>query len=505
MNDLSAPTSWSLRRLVPVARLLAVAATIAASAVALTPVLASADANADVRGDWTTVARVGGATYPQTLHFTYEDLVTGVVRGQDLSPIYAPFTLTGKVTGNTVVTDVVGLGGSYRSHSVQTVGGSGSLRTLTGTFHDSNGVTGSFASTFVPGSFAGGGSQQPSYAAQLRSPTEISWKPIDVLRSAVLAGGLIVIIGFPGQLFNSTLMSNYAEVMGWFAFLNRFRRRKPEPPVAVPAAAEPVTPAAATQPSFGAPMWQVIGIFLLSAFIGGFLDPNFGQDFSSIQTMLGILLATVITTFVYTGTHAVLMHRLYGVWGHWQIFPGGIAVVLICVVISKVTSAEPGYIYGVMLSYSLGSFKVPEKHEGRLVAAGYLVVLVASLGAWLLWSPVKVAATAPTAALPVVLLSSALAGIFIGGMCSMVFGLIPLRFLDGEKLLSWQRLLWVAMFGAGMFLFVHVVLNNTSQSAHPGRSYVVAITFFAIFGVISVAFWAYFRFRTKPFRAPVPV
>ena len=343
---------------------------------------------------------------------------------------------------------------------------------------------------------------QPSYAANLRSPAEVSWKTIDVLRSAALAAGLIVLIGFPGQLFNSTLMSNYAEVMGWFGFLRRFRRPKPRM-TADEAAARAAEPAP-SHPALGAPPWQVLGVFLLSAFIGGFLDPNFGRDLSSVQTMLGILLATVITTFVYTGTHAVLMHRLYGVWGHWQIFPGGIAIVLICVAIAKFTSAEPGYIYGVMLSYSLGAFKVPEKHEGRLVAAGYLLVLAASLGAWLLWSPVKAAASSPAAALPIVILSSALAGIFIGGICSMVFGLIPLRFLDGQKLLSWQRVLWVLMFAAGMFLFVHVVLNNAAQSAHPGRSYTAAIAFFAIFGLASTAFWAYFRFRPERVATPSP-
>lgn len=156
-----------------------------------------------------------------------------------------------------------------------------------------------------------------------------------------------------------------------------------------------------------------------------------------------------------------------------------------------------------MLSYSLGSFKVPKHHEGRLVAVGYIVILVASLSAWFLWTPVKAAAASGN--FPLVVVSTTLAGGFMGGMCSLVFGLLPLRFLDGEKLLSWQRALWLILFGIGMFLFVHVILNSTAASANAGRSYVGAITFFALFGAASTAFWAYFRFRPEPVPIIVPV
>lgn len=47
-------------------------------------------------------------------------------------------------------------------------------------------------------------------------------------------------------------------------------------------------------------------------------------------------------------------------------------------------------------------------------------------------------------------------------MTSLVFSLMPMRFLDGEHLWAWRRGVWLALFGAGMLLFVHVVLSASA-------------------------------------------
>ena len=232
------------------------------------------------------------------------------------------------------------------------------------------------------------------------------------------------------------------------------------------------------------------------AVIGAFIDPRFGFNLTSLEAVLGNLGGILVTTFVYTGFSAWLLHRVYGRWGYFRVFRGGVVLAVICVAVAKLFSAQPGYIYGVMLGYTLRDFQVPKQHTGRLVATGYGLVLVVSLAAWVMWTPVKAAAATSTA-IPIIVASSILAGIAMGGMSSMVFGLLLLRFLDGHTLLSWQRALWVAIFGIGMFLFIHVVLNSTAASAQ-GRSYTGAIAFFAAFGLASIAFWAYFRYRPEP-------
>ena len=466
-------------------------------ALAISIPVAWADQFIDLRGNWDSVSTVGSAKYPQTIHITKEDFSTGVFSGTDVGGP-GVFIVKGTTSGTSATFSTQY--GSYKSIGTVTVTGSGDSMTMTGTFTDTNGVRGQTVSQFIPGSNTFGGNHAaPAITTALRAPNEVSLKPVDLLRSAVLAGGLLVLVGFPGQLFNSTLQSHYAEVMGWFAFLRRRKQREPEEP----AEAAP-SEATATSADLPQTPWWVIGlVFLFGAVISGFVDPKFGFDLASLEAVLGVFGAIAVTTLVYTGISALLQHRMYGRWGRFKVFPGGIAIVIACVVITKVFAAQPGYIYGVMLSYSLGSFKIPKHHEGRLVAVGYFVILVASLSAWFLWTPVKAAAA--SGSFPLVILSTTLAGIFMGGMCSLLFGLLPLRFLDGEKLLSWQRALWLILFGIGIFLFVHVILNSTAASANAGRSYAGAITFFALFGAASTAFWAYFRFRPEAVAVTVPI
>lgn len=330
-----------------------------------------------------------------------------------------------------------------------------------------------------------GAHTQPSINDVLRTPDQVSLNPLDMLRSAVLAAGLLILIAFPSQLFNSTLQAHYDEVMGWFGFLRRRKYRDPAPP---PAEGE-LPPRTA--------IWKIALVFVFAALCGALLDPKFGPDLASLEAVLGALLAILVTTFVYTTVSALLVRRWHKRLGRMKVFRGGIVIAVLCVTLSRLTRAEPGYMYGVMISYSLGNFKMPKEHDGRLVAIGSLVVVVASLASWFAWGAIKPAAPA-SAPVPLVVVATALSAVFLGGMTSLIFGLLPLRFLDGSKLLSWRRVLWAIFFGVGMWLFVHVVLNAAAGAAKPDRPYLLTIGLFSAFGLVSVALWLYFRLRPEP-------
>jgi hypothetical protein len=179
------------------------------------------------------------------------------------------------------------------------------------------------------------------------------------------------------------------------------------------------------------------------------------------------------------------------------VYRGGIAIAVLCVLLSRLTTAQPGYMYGVLIGYAAAAAAaLPRHHRGRLTAVAFAVILATSLVTWLLWTPVKSAAEG-SSLFPLVVLSAAMSSVFLGGMTSLVFSLMPLRFLDGEHLWAWRRGVWLALFGSGLFLFVHVVLNAASTAQSPNRSYAVAIGMFTGFGLLSTAFWAYFRFRPR--------
>lgn len=56
------------------------------------------------------------------------------------------------------------------------------------------------------------------WAAGVPSPDKVSTKPIDVGGSLALAILLMLLMAFPGELFNNTFQANYDEIAGWFGW-----------------------------------------------------------------------------------------------------------------------------------------------------------------------------------------------------------------------------------------------------------------------------------------------
>jgi hypothetical protein len=98
--------------------------------------------------------------------------------------------------------------------------------------------------------------------------------------------------------------------------------------------------------------------------------------------------------------------------------------------------------------------------------------------------------------------AAALTTVVVAGFEGLVFGLLPLRFLPGAAIFAWNRRIWTLLFALGGFGFLHVLVNPQSgYLADTTRTPMLTIVIlFAIFGLASVALWAYFRFRPAPRR-----
>jgi hypothetical protein len=332
---------------------------------------------------------------------------------------------------------------------------------------------------------------EPSIILTLRSPSEVSLAPIDLARSAGLALLFVVLVAFPGQLFNSTLQENYDEVAGWFGFLRRLRRKRT------------VT---TSSPRAGGPSPLILVLVVtLTAFLASLLDASFGLSRVGLELLLANLGAIAITTFAIGGATAYALASLHRISGRFRVYRGGVVVALASVALSRLTAAKPGYMYGVMVAYdSEEAAALPRHHQGRVTGIAYAVLLALSLLVWLLWTPIKPAAidalirepNAPTTVM-LVTISAAISTFFVTGIGSLLFGLLPLRFLDGEKLRSWRQVIWAGFFALGTLVYVHVVLSSAANAPNPDREYGRAIALFLLFGVASTAFWAYFRFRPE--------
>ena len=90
--------------------------------------------------------------------------------------------------------------------------------------------------------------------------------------------------------------------------------------------------------------------------------------------------------------------------------------------------------------------RLKRRTAGIRVVATY-TVLILGLVAWFAWIPVAHAAEEEHASSLTLIFDSMLAITFVTALESTAFGLIPMRFLDGDDLYSWRKGLWALMWG----------------------------------------------------------
>jgi hypothetical protein len=327
--------------------------------------------------------------------------------------------------------------------------------------------------------------------------------PSDALRSLrdrlpqdlLLVAALGLLMVFPAQIFNSTYEENHERIERKFPRLRRT-------PTAAPATDGAVTP---SRPPGRA---RRVGVFLacgvVGTLLGGLLDPKFGANRATAALLIGVFLSLLVAVAVATAagwTFRSVRHRSHS-W-YLRAIPSGLLIAVICLLVSRLTHFQPGYLYGV-LGGAVFAGSLERKTEGRVEAVTLLTGLLVALGAWVGFEPVAHAANGLHPGFGVLIADSLLGSLFIGGIEGLLFSLIPLRFLPGHRLRQWGWIPWLLLTALTLFVFVHVLL--TPEAGYLGRSTAastnVTLALFGAFAVVSVGFWAWFRFRPDPSGRP---
>jgi von Hippel-Lindau disease tumor suppressor protein len=336
-----------------------------------------------------------------------------------------------------------------------------------------------------PGHTSGGATTVPArstIASALPTPAEAfsSWKT--TFLSAAVAILAILLITFPAQLFNRTFNDHYEEIVAFWErrlpFIKRMRagllaehdRARSRAVVAL--------------------------VVVIGALFGGLLDPNFGFNGQSLTTYAAVVLSTLwgigLTTLALSGYRRFRHHD-----SHWTLraLPAGLCIAAGCVLVSRLTAFEPGYLYGVVCG-AVFTGALAKHEQGHAVAVATLVTVIAALLAWFAWVPVNGAAGQPGASALLIILDDFLGAVFTAGLIGSAIGMIPLRFLPGGTLAAWHRGVWAAVTFVVTFAFVEIMLNP-ARGGHPGSAAIeTAITLFVIFGGGSV--WFAYHYSRKP-------
>jgi TolB protein len=307
--------------------------------------------------------------------------------------------------------------------------------------------------------------ERPSIASSLAKPSEIPFDAKAVATSA-LGASLLLLLAFPANLFSNTFEEHYDEIVDWFG-----RRRK--------RGRDPST----------ARRWMWLGAMgLVTAGLSGFLDPAFGFDRASLVTVLSVVALFAILTLIRGAQ--ILYVRRTGDSARIVAFPGALLISALTVGASRIVAFQPGYLYGNLTGASADDMSIQRK--GRMQAVGLAVTLAVSFCAWGLWSLVADAAAGGSPSLIVVVVDAVLAACFVGGVGSVLFALLPMRWVEGYDIMRASRWMWIALTVPTTFAFVHFLLKPSKGT---GDSLVLPAIMFFAFGAISVGFWAYFRFR----------
>jgi len=326
------------------------------------------------------------------------------------------------------------------------------------------------------------GPERRSFTEALPTPFDISTDPVVIATGVAVAAGTALLIPFPGALFNSTLEANGAEIGGWFAGLrarvgrlvSRVRRRPPRD------------------------FWQrpigIVAFLLLSAVLYALLDPTLGVDLRSLLLVAGLLIGLVATTAIFAVPTAAFHWVRARELGRVRVLPATILIGVACVVLTRATGFQPGYLYGLLIGFTFAQ-ELSVRDEGRSTAIASVWVLALTVAAWFALAAVR---GWPDADGPLTTIAStALTTVVVAGLEGLVFGLLPLRFLPGAAIYAWNRRAWAGLFVLGLFGFFHVLVNPQSgYLADTVRTpLLTVIVLFAGFGAVSVGLWAFFRFR----------
>ncbi len=349
-----------------------------------------------------------------------------------------------------------------------------------------------------------GGSRVSTIASAIPLITGAFSSRHQTLVNAGLAGASLLVLVFPSQLFNHTFLENYETIAGWWR--RRFLWWRQSPRASLTAdevdATTPPHPESAPVAHASRHVWAalrrwtaVIIVLVGGSILGGVLDPRFGWNVPSVIATVTILLSTVVVIAI-PGYIEFRFRRWRQLGRRFRVeaLPAGLLIGLLCVLISRLSHFEPGYLYGVIciLAFARQS-ELETRDEGRLASVAIVTLVLLALLAWLALLPLHTGSGVIVPWWRVVL--EDLAGtLFVTALVAGVIGSLPLSFLPGGRVFAWRKSVWLVITFFSVFVLFQSMVNPHATTEGSG-SIVTTTVLFALFSACSIWMYAHFRRR----------
>jgi len=325
-----------------------------------------------------------------------------------------------------------------------------------------------------------GNPHRSSFADRLLSPTDIDLSAENLGEGGMFALLLAALLYLPVTIFNKATEKNHEAL-----------KRLMEKPRAV------MLFLFGWIPFRGHPLFTLTLGVVASAVLFSFIEPGFPTEEGALQYLVGMLLGFALVSVVFFATWRLVIHRLEpDSKGEWKLYPPFIFLAAFLVVMARLAHFIPGVVLGTVAEYEPAK-PLSVRTAGIRVAVTYGALIVLGLAAWFAWIPVEHAAAKEGASNLTLILDSGLAIIFVSSLESVAFGLLPMRFLDGNDLFTWHKGIWAAMWGGALVWFSIVILHPalSTYSEESGHHVFWFVLLFSSLMFIALTTWAYFRIR----------
>lgn len=431
---------------------------------------------------------LGGMTVGQTGQLLMRAVVPAVPPGpHDIvvgatAPGYFPGTVTSAI-------QVRGLKqlGQETTEIVKELGEPEDVKEL-GTPADGTGPAG--APDGGPGGVGGGGWGDPSeFGISVENPldpasTSFSLSPAGIVLSGSIAILFLLLVGFPAELLESTIRSNYGRAFGWTARLRRRAGRMLAPVARVLAH----------------PWWGTAITVGAAAFILGFADPDFGFTEASVRLFLAMVLAVAAINISLSLVVMRVAKRAFDVSAMLKPMPAALAIVALSVIASRAMGISPGFLFGVVLGVAYAR-ELRLRDDARLGVLGVGLTIAAGLLAWLGYGIASATMSGQGFANNLVI--EVLAAITLEALGTLIVALLPIEFLDGRTIFRWSKVAWAGLYGLTALVFLFVVVPLSDNWGTMSAPLFGWGTLFVVFAVVAVATWALFR-RRRPVSSSSP-
>ncbi len=229
----------------------------------------------------------------------------------------------------------------------------------------------------------------------------------------------------------------------------------------------------------------LVSFVLVAAVLGLLADPSVAFSATTLGQMLGMAVAIALIVGIYDGLASRSISRATGLAPRYRLYPIAIAVAFASLALSRVFDVAPGVLYGLFAGVMFVG-AVDMKLQGRAYARSSAALIGAALAAYGVHRLVAGAAAGTSPSLLVIIVDTAAAALFIGGLQAVIVQLLPVRYVNGAKVVTWNRLAWFGLLAGSLAVYLQFVVRpNSGQQTWGNLWFVLAFVSFA------VGFWTW--------------